>query len=171
MKKISLAMALKVKARLIGEINELKASILSNLNIAYTTHDGVIVGRTPDQIEAMKHEADEIYIQYKEKETDLCDLKFAIQTANAKILPALAILDETKMIVKFHEQLRDNITENYDHIVMTGKDNAIVSIKHSVCALGKDFVSQTLKNYQNQVNTLQDELDVFNAVTFIEWKD
>lgn len=171
MKKISLAMALKVKARLIGEINELKASILSNLNISYTTHDGIIVGRTSEQIEAMKHDADEVYIQYKEKETDLCNLKVAIQAANVKILSVLAILDETKNMLKFHEQLRDNITENYEHIVMTGKDNSIASIKCSVCALGKDFLSQTIKSYQNQINTLQDELDAFNGSTFIEWKD
>lgn len=173
MKQISLSMALKLKSRLIGEINGLKLKIVTKLNTTYLTHDGAMVDKTPEQLQAIKSYTNNAYESYKAKLAELCELKVAIQTANSKIVEVLAVMEETKATLKFHEQLLAEANENsyFSGIVVNKESSNVNAVNHSICILGKDCLESVVKDLQNEINSLQDQLDTFNGTTMIFWKD
>lgn len=171
--RVTLARALKEKNRLIGEINRIR-SIFNDHNLVRKV---VTVSEGSNTSEISKDYAAVIAAQergttdplslfraYESMKERLVEIKTAITKANAGAAELLVSLTEAKSalseIGSFHTG-RTTI-EPYG-----GERNMLIN--HY--ALDTEFFLETQKAYSDRVNTLQDEIDEYNAKTFVEIPD
>jgi hypothetical protein len=180
MKQINLSMALKIKSRLIGEINKLKLELGRGQTKQFMMHEDRFVGITAKEIADWKTSYVSKLEKYDELMKNLITLKVKIQTANAASNGLLVSLEEMKNNLQFINQLRSTLSNSFDcdaneytdeYIGTTGKDNEIAVTRRTMSAVGPNELSIEAKTMQDIVNKLQDDLDSFNASTTIDWED
>lgn len=177
MKNINLAMALKIKSRLIGEINKLKLELGTGQTKRFTMHNNNPVGLAETELLNWRNTYTKKLEKYDELMKKLITLKAKIQTANVKSGALLVSLEEMKTNLQFINQLHDNLSQfgengqSDEYAGTTGKDNEINVTRRTVTVVDPSELAMEAKTMQDIVNNLQDELDAFNASTTIEWDD
>lgn len=179
MKQINLSMALKIKSRLIGEINKLKLELGSGQTKRFTMHGNQSIGITDKEIADWKAAYVSKLEKYDELMKKLITLKSKIQTANSASNGLLVSLEEMKTNLQFIAQLHSTLSDSFDgdanqydeYVGTTGKDNEIAVTRRTIAAVDPKELAMEAKTMQDIVNKLQDDLDSFNASTTIDWED
>ena len=152
---ISLAKALKVKNRLVGE--------LSNLQNVARQHNALPVESRGEKSVRL----DKVWSDLQKVSNRLVELKSKIAVATAGIAPLLVDLAETKGTIAFLESLP----------VKEGKEDTQIgygvnsSLKTVVwdSFINEDAKNRIVKENKNRIDSLQDQIDEFNAVTKIDF--
>jgi hypothetical protein len=152
---ISLAKALKVKNRLVGE--------LSNLQNVARQHNALPVESRGEKSVRL----DKVWQDIQTTSNHLVELKSKIAVATAPITPLLVDLAETKSTIAFLESLQ----------IKEGKEDTQIgygvnsSLKTVVWNSFIDEAAKTklIKENKNRIDSLQDQIDEFNAVTKIDF--
>lgn len=155
---MNIAQALKTKNRIIGEMNKF-LSFVEKHNVSSkkagserSNHAG---GVTPDAVLGA-------FTSYLELGQKLVDIKSSIQIASAPIAGKLVDLAETKSLLTKVKGIpvREAISIEGGY----GKDTYEVEYSSAITEKAQiDIVS----DLQNTINTLQDEIDAFNATAQI----
>lgn len=146
MNKVSVAKALKLKNRLVNRL-------------AKTTQD---IAQNNSCIEEQKGRVDVAkLLELREKLTQaVVDVRVKVQAANVKIQGKLVLLSERKGDIVFFSALN-----TFDGVQRHNYQNT--EVKH-VAHLQKVDVDNKVKQLEAEVDTLQDEIDAYNARTKID---
>jgi hypothetical protein len=145
-KTMTIKKALKEKNRLIKEIKDAFEII--------KTQNSIEVGNTRRYSIAGK------VLEVEKLTKELVDLKVRIHTANLPVYGKIFELSELKSNVS---QLKSmNVEEGK---VVTGGYASI--IREKVVEVNANEKDNLIKNLENRITLLQDELDVYNAITII----
>lgn len=152
---ISLAKALKIKNRLVGELASLQA-VARQHNSLPTESRGEKSVRL-----------DKVWEDIQNTSNRIVELKSKIAVATAQIAPFLVDLAETKSTISFLETLP----------IKEGKEDTQIgygvnsSLKTVVWNSYIDEASKNklVKENKNRLDSLQDKIDEFNAVTKIDF--
>jgi len=147
--KMKLSKALKVKNRLAGEVNRLQ-TLFARDNSAEQSRVNTNVAN--------------IELEMKEVVANLIEIKTKITQANIGIYEMLARKNEVASMKAFYERLntRDGTFKERDY--NAGQDIETVY----VAFITRDKVDELSKAYQKEIDSLQDEIDEYNATTAIE---
>lgn len=143
--KVSLAKALKVKARLTGRLVKVNSDIYQN-NSKLDGQDRLNVQAL---IEARKELIDA-----------MIELKLAIYRGNLPLQERLFVLAEKKSEIAFYTGLNTK-----DGTEMHGYQNTPVKFTATVKKVEADFI---VKGLESEIDALQEEVDQFNYSTKIE---
>jgi hypothetical protein len=148
---MKLSKALKEKKRLAAEISKLKTKI--NAKNSYVKGTNV-----PEKFDANK-----MYLELLSKTEDLVNLKIIINNANREIQPMIYMLGEYKSLISFLDGLNthEGIETNRFSDSTTEHVTQIDEIK-------KDKLRQ---EFQEKIDSLQEEIDTYNYTTNISWGD
>jgi hypothetical protein len=150
-KQISIAKGLKIKNRLIGEINRVK---------------GIIIRENSSREDnPSKVDTNDVYSLLCELRSQLVELKSKLAIASAPAAGLLAELTELKDFINFLPTVpaKDHI----DYISVGG--GAQPMQKKWQCAIDRNSLELYSARTQERINELQDELDSFNAKTTFEY--
>ena len=136
--------ALKTKSKLIKEIKQLNQRIQAN--------NSYIEGNTPP------YDSAKLLKELEKKIAELIELKVAINKANVPIFGKLTEMTELKLQIVNIKSL--NCIEGSHSRYGADPQKSIASITE----IQKDSYVNTL---ENRIETLQDEIDMFNATTSI----
>lgn len=148
---MKIAKALKVKNRLAGELNRIKNLIQRDNSKPEYANPGF------DRIK-MEELAESFY----KTKNELIKLKAKIQKKTAPIADKLIAIAEAKDEIEFFKSLDTRAGIEVVHTF--GKESKNV-LYHAFYTQGD--VDQKLVEIQNQIDTLQDEIDEYNASTSI----
>ncbi len=157
---MKLAKALKVKNRLAGEIAKLKGlvsahnTIRSRIIAPGTINEKVFRRERP--IDVLKT-LEELTLKQK----DLCDLKTAITVANIGIYPKIIEMEEAKGMLSY---LNTFVGEREAE---TETDDSVTTVTQWENAISADMKMSATTMLQKRIEELQDEIDEFNATTYI----
>ena len=153
---MNIAKALKVKNRLIGELKSLRERFAS-VN-AYIDNDGSTVDRGA------------IFKSIGQTQERLIALKSALAYASANIAHKLVEIAETKSELEFfkHLYILEGFTSSYEFDA-DGKQimKQILRKNH----VDENTRQEIMKSLTDKIANLQDEIDDYNAMTIIDWKD
>ena len=146
---MTLKQALKLKNKLVQELNELTVRLQSN--------NSIIEGNTRD------YSAKETLSQIYTKVDELTYIKTKIQKANFEVFDKIFLLSELKSLVSKMKGLDCTNGAAVDYYSRRPESPLI---KHSEIS----FVERDneIKFLENRIDQIQDELDHFNATTVIE---
>jgi hypothetical protein len=151
MAQVNLAKALKMKNALVGEINRLK-EIFTREN-----------SRSSESTSTVDRES--IWAQIHEKTNELVNLKAAIAKANVGLYPYLAAMEEAKGLIAYIKGLNTvDGTVRTDTRYGTGP---AVETKYTAF-LTQQRVDEEVAKATKLIETAQDDVDNYNARTFIE---
>lgn len=150
---MNISKALKVKNRLIGEINQLK-EIFRREN-----------SRREDSVSKVNQE--ELFGKLSEAGQKLERLKGAIGQATAPISKLLSSLTEAKANIIFYNSLP--CREGIEYLQM-GAGNPPTEFKWN-SYLNRQKIDEIVFNLQKAIDAMQDEIDNFNATTQIEFEE
>jgi chromosome segregation ATPase len=161
MAKINLAQALKEKNRLVSRINELKIKVQKENNR--------FPARTPEPQNCHTNYAEITRLRAK-----LIDLKAKISKANVDIYAKLAGIEEAKDNISFLQQLNTNPSErnvpNPKFSPSIGNPEPQFFTVDAIVQIKLSDVELAIKESQTKIEALQDEVDVFNGTTKIEYE-
>jgi hypothetical protein len=166
-------MALKLKARMIGQINKLKIELAQQATKIVQVNGG-ITSIPYEDIDQWQTEYAEKYLKYFNLTKKLIELKTKIQIANVKFAATLVSLDELKTNMKWIEEITNMINNSVrgdSFLGFSGKDNDVPMLRRTIPAMDPNYMSKELETLRETINRLQDELDASNASTTIEWDD
>lgn len=144
---MKIAKALKVKNRLAGEVASLQ-EIFKREN-----------SRRSDN--PSKVDSEEVLKNLSEKRSDLIDLKGRISVASAKIAHKLVGLFELKLEKNFLASLP---TREGEEVTFVGRDQEkLVHVWQAY--VNREKLDKLLTKAQDQINSLQDEIDAYNGCT------
>ena len=146
---MNIAKALKVKSRLVGEVNRLK-QIWQREN-----------ARRNDSVSAINVE--QTYKEYLAASDQLVKFKTAIAVATAPAAGILAQLAEFKTQLAVLETIPVREGEELQYL---GDSKTITYTWTSF--LNREKIDNVKKNYQVMIENLQDQIDEFNAKTEIQ---
>ena len=146
----SLAMALKQKNRLAGELVR-QQQILQREN-----------ARRSDSVSTV--DRDGVYRKILDLSDQLGELKGKITQANVNIYPALERMAELKGRIAFIQGLQKREGEE---VVFVGRDQEQVKYQWD-SFINQEKCDETVAELQEQINDLQDEVDAYNATTEVE---
>jgi hypothetical protein len=151
MVKVNLAKALKNKNRLVGEVKKVQEIILRENSREITSTSQVDV---PEKVKLMNELIDR-----------LIDIKSKITAANIGVYPKLAEMSECKSLMEYYS-------------VVNTRDGKITSRGYNgteetiyVASIKQPDVDAIRDTLQKRINNLQDEVDDYNATTYIEIKE
>lgn len=152
---ISLAKALKIKNRLVGE--------LANLQQTARQHNALPIESRGEKSVRL----DKVWEELQKVSNRLVELKSKIAVATAPITPLLVDLAETKGTIAFLESLP----------IKEGKEDTQIGygVNSSLkTVVWNSFVdeaqkSKLIKENKERIDSLQDQIDEFNAVTKIDF--
>lgn len=146
MPNVTLSRALKVKSRLVSRLRELQEFI--------NKYNSLVAGaERPSSVQAA-------YEESRSVTQTLCEIKAAIQIANAPIQAKIFTLSETKSLKTFLQRL--NTTHGTSTIGYSGETAEYDSeIKGA-------YVNEEIKRITKEIESLQDQIDEFNATTLLE---
>ena len=147
--------ALKLKKKLAGEIAKLKTQIMQK--------NSYMEG----SLNAEKYNVQEMYEELLEKINQLVGLKFAINEANLEIQSKIYLLAEYKGLVEFWKMV--NVTEG-DHPVSSRFGDTSV-FKQYYAQVSEEERDRFVKNYEEKIEAIQDEIDTYNFTTEIPWEE
>ena len=150
---MNISKALKVKNRVVGEINQLK-EILKREN-----------SRREDSVSEVNCE--EVYGKLKDSILKLERLKGSIGRATGPISGLLSSLAELKTSINFYNSLPTR--EGIEYVNM-GTGNSPKELKWS-SFLNRGKIDGIVNGLQKDVDSIQDEIDSFNAQTQIDFEE
>ena len=162
--KVSIAKALKIRARLAGEISRLKDNIISN-NIGMA-----IIPVTEDKQVIVKAVADSRPVDVRAclnaltaKTARIAEVKIAIAKANSDAQDLLVRLAEAKSGVEFVNSIRTERAGYTPH----GEGY----LRAECAEIGPEEKEEMRAAATKLVEDLQDEIDEYNATHFVEIAD
>lgn len=150
---MNISKALKVKNRLIGEVNRLQ-QILSRENSR----------RNDNPSEVNAEETANLLIETRQK---LISLKGAIGEASAPLSKKLSFLTEQKAAINFYNSLP---TREGEELTLVGANREKLAYQWTAY-LNRESVDSIVKELQNSINETQDQIDDFNARTQVNWAE
>ena len=146
---MTLKQALKLKNKLVQELNELTSRLQNN--------NSIIEGNTRD------YSAKETLSQLYTKVDELTYIKTKIQKANFEVFDKIFLLSELKSLVS---KMKGLDCTNGAAVDYYSRRMETPLIKHSeISVVERD---SEIKFLENRIDQIQDELDHFNATTAIE---
>lgn len=139
--------ALKLKNRLAGEISGLQG-VISRENSRRDDN--------PSKVDVSSE-----FEKLNSKRKELIDLKGRIARATAPIAPKLAELSELKSSITFVSGLP---TREGEELVGTLSKESVLKYKWTAF-MNRERVDKEVVKLQESINSLQDEIDEFNATT------
>jgi hypothetical protein len=152
---ISLSKALKIKNRIAGE--------LAKLHIQAATFNSVRI----DLLEGKTLDLNKVWEDLNSLKHNLIDIKSKIAVATGPISPKLVRMAELKADLAFLASVV--VKEGNEDFQIGYGSNATfktVSWKAYISLAGRD---KMVKEFTTQIETLQDEVDEFNAITKIDY--
>lgn len=146
---MKIAKALKVKNRLAGEIAGLEGII---------RRENSRRDDNPSQVNVQEQ-----LQKLASKRQELIDLKGGIAVATAPIASKLARLSEIKSGINFLTSLP---TREGEELVGTLTKESVLKYKWTAF-INREEADKIIVQLQEEINTLQDEIDEFNAITNI----
>jgi hypothetical protein len=150
---MNISKALKVKNRLAGEIVRLQ-NIIKREN-----------SRRSDN--ASKVNVAEEFLKLSEVRQKLISLKSAIALATAPLSEKLVRLAETKAKMNFYQSLP---TQEGTEVDIYGSSREKLTYEWTAF-YNRQRVDAITKEFQDSIDTLQDEVDEFNAKTQVEFSE
>lgn len=145
--------ALKLRKKLIGEIAQLKAQILSK--------NSYMVG----SLNAEKYNVPKLYEELLNKVDELTGLKFVINEANREIQSKIYVLAEYKALIAFW-----NGVPTAEGLHESGRFGSETTREYKV-QVDEETCNKYVKEFQTRVDALQEEIDTYNYTTDIPWGD
>lgn len=146
MATISLKQALKLKNQLVTDIQELENLIRQN--------NSILAGNSRD------YSVSDLMIELDSKILELVSLKAAIQRANTPIFDKIFMLSELKSKVQTFKSIPTS--EGKQRNGYGNGEPEVLTVE-----LNQKRVRELTKGIESQIQTIQDDLDTFNAVTQI----
>lgn len=143
--KMKLKQALRKKNNLVMEINSLYAILSSENSIA--------------EVNTRKYDLPEVMDELEEKTGELIKLKSKIQSANIGVYEKIFAISELKNKIK---QLKSIDTKD-GFVTEYGKESCVYK-----AFFNSRNVSDMVKEAENKIEELQDELEFFNSTTEID---
>lgn len=150
---MNISKALKVKNRLIGEVNRLQELIKRENSRRNDNSSLVNVGETVSQLETTREK--------------LISLKGAINKASSLLSEKLAALVETKAQINFYNSIPSREGEE---LTLIGSNREKLSYMW-VAYLNREKLDAKVVELQKKTNDLQDEIDNFNAQTQVDFAE
>lgn len=150
---MNIAKALKVKNRLVGEVNRLK-EIIRREN-----------SRRDDN--PSKIDVNSVVEEFLKASTRLSILKGEIQKANVGIFDSLALLEESKNSLNWLKTLPTREGEEVDFI---GRDQEKLTHKWTAY-YNQERLDKEVKKLEDFISLLQDGIDEYNAKTTVNFKE
>lgn len=147
---MKLQKALKLRKKLIGEIAKLKADIQSKNSF------------TVGSLNANKYNVPKLYVELLDKIDQLTGLKFVINEANREIQSKIYVLAEYKALIAFWNGVS---TVEGTQIVGYGEKNSV----EYLAQVDEETRNKYVKDFQDRVDALQEEIDTYNYTTDIPW--
>jgi hypothetical protein len=147
---MKLQKALKLRKKLIGEIAKLKADIQSKNSY------------TVGSLNAEKYNVPKLYVELLGKIDQLTGLKFVINEANREIQSKIYVLAEYKALIAFW-----NGVSTVEGTQMIGYDEKN-AVEYRV-QVDEETRNKYVKDFQDRVDALQEEIDTYNYTTDIPW--
>ena len=141
--------ALKLRKSLVGEISKLKAQIKEK-----NSH---LVGSK----NAERYDAKAAYNQLYDKISELVGLKYAINEANREIQGKIYLIGEFKALISFLNEL--DVTEG------SKSHNYTEVVREYGVHINETERDEMVEEFQKKVDSLQEEIDIFNHTTEIPW--
>ena len=150
MDKMKLAKALKVKNRLVGDIQRVK-NLINRENV-----------KREDAVR--KVDVNALLLTLNEKIKELVELKTALAKANVGIYEKIVKMEETKSLISYWENFQCQESSETDF--GTGPNGTNVRIK-CLPAIDQVKVDEFLSVLRKKAEDLQDEIDEYNGTTTI----
>lgn len=148
---MKLSQALKAKNRIIGELNQLKA--------VFTRENS----RRDDNTSKVDREA--IFTKIGSLQSDLIALKAQIAAANVPIYAKIEYMSELKSWLSYLKTVP--VREGTEDEAIGYGSSPVIKTRVWTAFLNQEAVDRLMKQVQDQINLLQDEIDAFNATTSI----
>lgn len=153
---ISLNKALKIKNRLAGELAKLQVLAQQNNSIR------------EDQKEGKTVIIENVWSEMASLRASLIDIKGKIAIASANVAAKLVKMAELKAEIAFLNSLI--VKEGNEDFVNGYGANASIKTVKWISHISAAEKNQLIRDFQNTVESLQDEIDEYNAVTKIDYK-
>jgi len=142
---MKLFQALKLKNKLVGEINNMKQLILQKNSL--------------NSGEKNYYDSKQLLVELKQYVKDLNMLKIAINVANLNIQESIYNLAETKALLTFVKSI--NTTEG------TIKNRSFAGVNEDEYIVGINELEKNnlISEYQGLIDQLQDKIDIYNHTT------
>lgn len=150
---MNISKALKVKNRLAGETTRLQ-TIIQRENSRRNDNES-------------KVDVAGVFVELENSRGKLINLKGAIAEATSPISKKLAELAETKTEISFYQSLP---TREGEELTLVGSNRDKLSY-HWTAYYNRQSVDEIVKGLQDKVNSLQDEIDDFNAKTQVDFAE
>lgn len=150
---MNISKALKVKNRLAGEVSRLQ-EVFKRENSRRNDN--------PSQIDAAK-----VYIELEGVREKLISLKGAINEASSPVSVKLAKLAEYKQFINFINSVPNREGEE---LTLVGSNREKLSYQWTAW-LNIEKIDKVASGIQLEINRLQDEIDLFNAQTSINFSE
>lgn len=154
---ITLAKALKIKNKLIGEIKDIEKMIVSKNTIII--NEKVDIGKHVN-----KYNVEKMYNELQDKTNKLINLKIAINDANSEIIHHIFSMGEYKSLLKFLSTI--DIKEG---VVNRGYLESNVNEYFS--QIDDIKLNGMKKELQDKIDNIQDELDKHNHTTILDLEE
>jgi hypothetical protein len=142
--------ALKLRKKLVGEISDLKTQI--------QTKNSYLEG----SLNPEKYNVEKLYADLLAKVNELVALKFVINEANREIQSKIYTLSEHKALIVFWNSV--SVVEGSQ---IVGYSNSTIT-EYKV-QVDEEKRTKLVKEFQEKVDALQEEIDVYNYTTEIPW--
>jgi len=146
--------ALKLRKKLVGEISELKTQI--------QVKNSYLVG----SLNAEKYNVPKLYEELLEKIDQLCGLKFVINEANHEIQSKIYVLAEYKALIAFWNGVPTAEGTQESSGFRFGEATREYKVQ-----VDEEHRNEYVKDFQTKVDSLQEEVDIFNYTTDIPWDE
>lgn len=144
--------ALKLRKKLVGEIAALKTQI--------KTKNSYIEGAVNPE----KYSVAVMYDELRKKTNELINLKYVINEANREIQASLYKLAELKGFITFWNEVS---VQEGTQIVGYSADKT----QNYKVQFDENKRNEIVKEFQKQVDALQEEIDVYNYTTDVQWDE
>lgn len=144
--------ALKLRKKLVGEINDLKIQIQSKNSFM----EGSV---NPENFSVQT-----MILDLMSKISTLVGLKYAINEGNREIQSQIYILSEYKALITFWKNV--NVLEGKQ---VSGYGQQIVL--NYIVQMDEKKRNELIESYQTKVDAIQEQIDTYNYTTEIPWDD
>lgn len=145
--------ALKLRKKLVGEIAQLKTQIQSK--------NSYLIG----SLNPEKYNVPNLYKELMEKIDQLTGLKFVINEANREIQSKIYVMSEYKALITFWNSVPT--TEGTHEGGRFGSE----ALREYAVQVDEETRNGYVKEFQEKVDALQEEIDVYNYTTDVPWGD
>lgn len=150
---MNLSKALKIKSRLVGELNRIR-DIIRRDNSHKDANDREIENRSKF-MDIIKRGEDLV--------KDIVAIKAAIARSNIHVYEKIFYMDELKSFIDFIRTVNVMDAEEYNYTT-SGERIATKRISY----MSQDDIDNILLSTQREINEIQDELDEYNGSTIIK---